>query len=253
MNPDTLTLAFWATALIAAWMQSLTGFALGLVLMGVTGLFGLMPIPQAAIVTSILVVVNAAMILGRGWRDIDRPALALTLAGSMPAMLAGYALLHWLAGQALWALQLLLGLLIAGSALQLAARPRARAERSAPWSFVATGAVGGVMGGLFATAGPPIIWQLYRQPMAMAAVRVTLVAAFAANQILRLGLAAATDGIPAATLVAALGAVPAVLIGTTVARRWPPPLSPGALRRLAFGLLFLSGLSLIVAGLSRIG
>ena len=165
-------LIFWAIAALAAWVQTLTGFALGLILMGATGALGLMPVPQAAAITSLLVLVNAVLVLSRGWRDVDRPALRLILLGAFPALIAGFFLLNWLAGTALGLLQLLLGLVIAGSAAQLAARPTLRETRSPPVTFFLSGLIGGTMGGLFATTGPPVIWHLYRQPMPLAAVRV---------------------------------------------------------------------------------
>ena len=246
------TLGFWILAAIAAWMQTLSGFALGLVLMGGAALFNLMPLPQAALVTSFLVVFNGAMVLGRDWRFIDRQAFGLTLAGSIPTLGLGYAALHWLAGQTIGGLQLLLGLLISAAALQLAVNPRPQARRSGPAVFVATGAAGGILGGLFSTAGPPIIWNLYRQPIALTTVRVTLVSVFVVNQILRLGMAGATSGIGLPVLWAAAGTLPAVMAGTYVARRWPPPLGPQAMRRLAFALLMLSGGSLAMAGTVRL-
>ncbi|MFT4150720.1 MAG: TSUP family transporter, partial [Paracoccaceae bacterium] len=204
--PDPQTLALWALAFAAAWTQTLTGFALGLILMGGCGLFGLLPLPEAALVTSVLVLVNGSIVLRQGWRQVDRQVLALTLAGTAPMLAIGFALLGWLAGQALWLLQLLLGLLIAGSALQLAARPQVRAQRSPAASFVAAGAAGGLLGGLFATAGPPIIWHLYRQPMTLGTLRVTLVAVFAINQALRLAIAAAATGIGGQVALVAAGA-----------------------------------------------
>ena len=100
-------LIFWAIAALAAWVQTLTGFALGLILMGATGALGLMPVPQAAAITSLLVLVNAMLVLSRGWRDVDRPALRLILLGAFPALIAGFFLLNWLAGTALGLLQLL--------------------------------------------------------------------------------------------------------------------------------------------------
>lgn len=246
------TLGFWILAAIAAWMQTLSGFALGLVLMGGAALFNLMPMPQAALVTSFLVVFNGAMVLGRDWRFIDRQALSLTLIGSLPTLGLGYAALHWLAGQTIGGLQTILGLLISAAALQLAVNPRPRSQRSGPAAFVATGAAGGILGGLFSTAGPPIIWNLYRQPIALTTVRVTLVSVFVVNQILRLGIASTTTGIGLPVLWAAAGTLPAVMAGTYVARRWPPPLGPQAMRRLAFGLLLLSGGSLAMAGIVRL-
>lgn len=252
MTLDTPTLGFWILAAIAAWMQTLSGFALGLVLMGGAALFNLMPLPQAALVTSILVVFNGAMVLGRDWRFIDRQAFTLTLIGSIPTLGLGFAALHWLAGQTIGGLQVMLGLLISGAALQLAVNPKPLAQRSAPAVFVATGVAGGILGGLFATAGPPIIWNLYRQPIALTAIRVTLVSVFVVNQILRLGMAQATTGIGTTVLWTAAGTVPAVTVGTYVARRWPPPLGPQAMRRMAFALLMLSGGSLAMAGIVRL-
>lgn len=253
MSSDPGILIFWAIAALAAWVQTLTGFALGLILMGVTGALGLMPVPQAAAITSLLVLVNAVLVLSRGWRDVDRPALKLILMGAFPSLIAGFFLLGWLAGSALGLLQLLLGIVIAGSAAQLAARPQLRETRSPPFTFFLAGLIGGMMGGLFATTGPPVIWHLYRQPMPLAAVRVTLVSVFLLTQILRTGLVIGSGGITAALLVSAAGAAPSVVLGTWLARRFPPPVRTATIRKVALGLLFLSGVSLIFSAMGKLG
>lgn len=253
MELSPALLIFWAIAALAAWVQTLTGFALGLILMGATGALGLMPVPQAAAITSLLVLVNAVLVLSRGWRDIDRPALRLILLGAVPALIAGFFLLGWLAGMALGLLQLLLGLVIAGSAAQLAARPKLRETRSSPVTFFLSGLIGGLMGGLFATTGPPVIWHLYRQPMPLAAVRVTLVATFFLTQLLRTSLVIGSGGITLPLLISAAGAAPAVILGTWAVRRFPPPVQPSTIRKAALVLLFLSGASLIVSSLGKLG
>ncbi|WBU56891.1 TSUP family transporter [Paracoccus sediminicola] len=252
MSVDPNMLIFWAIAMLAAWVQTLTGFALGLILMGATGALGLMPVPQAAAITSLLVLVNAVIVLARGWRDVDRAALCLILAGAFPALIAGYALLGWLAGSALGVLQLLLGIVIAGSAAQLVVRPSPRQNRSTPGTFFLSGLTGGLMGGLFATTGPPVIWHLYRQPMTLASVRVTLVSVFCVTQMLRSALVAASGAIDAALLTSAAGAAPAVILGTFLARRLPPPVSTATIRKTALALLFLSGMSLIVSAAGKL-
>lgn len=243
-------LAFWLIAGLAAWVQTMVGFGLGLILMGGAGLIGAISLPQAAAATSILVIMNGCLVLMRDWRGVDRPALVLVLLGAMPGLILGYLLLNWLAGTSLGLLQLLLGLVIAGSALQLAWRPRAQATRSGAPSFVLTGLLGGMMGGLFATSGPPIIWQLYRQPLPLATVRLTLVAVFLLTQILRIGLVIGSGNFGAPILVAAAGAAPAVALGTWLARSHPPRVAPETIRRAALALLFLTGLTMIAAGLT---
>lgn len=252
MQPDGQTLIFWALVAVAAWMQTTTGFALGLLLMGGVGLLGLMPLPQAAVITSMLVIANSVLVLRTGWRDVDRRLLAITLAGAMPTLVAGFWLLGWLAASGIGLLQLMLGLVIAVAAIQLMARPRQRMALSPDWSFFVAGASGGVLGGLFATTGPPVIYHLYRQPLPLQVVRVTLIAIFSITQIERTLLASLVTGIDGDVLIRAAGAFPAVALGTFLARNLPPPFSVATIRRIALALLFLSGVSMIVASLSRL-
>ena len=239
-------------AVVAAWAQTLTGFALGLILMGGVGALGLMDVPQAATVTSILVALNGALVLRAGWRDLNRPILILMLVGAVPGLLAGYALLTWLAGHSLAMLQLLLGLAVAGSAVQLSLNATRGTSHAPPLANVLVGVAGGLMGGLFATPGPPLIWQLYRLPVGLATIRVILGAIFFVTLVLRLALVAADTGISREVLLGAAGAAPAVMLGTWIARRFPPPVSPMTLRRIALALLFLSGLALVRPGLAQL-
>lgn len=242
---------FWLLGFAGAWCQTLTGFALGLIVMSGTTLFGLLPLPVTAQIISVLVLLNGALVLWRDHRHADRQALAFAVAGAMPMIALGYWLLNWMAGSAVEWLRLILGVFIAVAALQLVRRPEPWAERSPAAAFAVAGASGGVMGGLFATSGPPLIWLLYRQPLALDAIRVTLVSYFVATQAWRLALTMADQSIDRLTLVALAGALPAIALGTWVARRFPPPVAPLVIRRGALALLFLSGVALVVtAGLA---
>ena len=233
-------------AMFAAWTQTLTGFAFGLILMGGVGISGLIPLPEAAVVVSVLTIVNGSLMLRSDWRELDRYAFGLFMAGSIPGLALGYVSLLWLAGAALGALQALLGAIIIGASLQMMRRPRTQALRSSAVAFFAAGFAGGIMGGLFSTAGPPVIWQMYRQPTSLAAVRVTLVAVFASNAVVRLLLVMASTGFPVHAVSAALISFPLVMLGTLIARAYPPPLSPNVMRQLAFSLLLLSGLAMLL-------
>lgn len=242
-------LGFWLVAAGAAWVQTLAGFGLGLILMAATGLFGFLPLPQAAAVTSILVIVNTGAILWRGWPEVDRQALWPTLAGAAPGLVLGFVALDWLAGNALVVLRLILGVVIIVAALQAFLAGRPRPSRSGAPSFVVTGFFGAIMGGLFATSGPPIIWQMYRQPLPLSAIRSTLIAVFMTTQILRVALLGGSGGMTAQIGWATLGAAPAVLLGTWAARRHPPRISAGQIRRMAQILLAVSGIALLVPAL----
>lgn len=149
---------FVALAFVAAYVQTLTGFAFGLLLMGGLALTGLVPLPEAAIVVSLLTLANAVVVLARGWRDIAARPFLLSLAGGLPMVVAGYALLTLLASSSLSMLRLILGLAIIVSSLQLIRRPPPLAQPSGGPAFVFFGGLGGVMGGLFSTAGPPLVF-----------------------------------------------------------------------------------------------
>ncbi len=244
MAPAALA-GFLAIAAIAAYVQTLTGFAFGLVMMGAIALVGLLPLPDAAAMVGVLTLVNATqMMLHGGWREVLRRELSLILVTSLPSLVVGYFLLEWLYDTRADLLKVLLGLVIMASSLQLAMRPQPLAERSSSASFVGFGIISGLMGGLFSTGGPPLVYHLYRQPLPMKRIRETLVAAFGAAQVVRLTLVAASGNIPPPSTLAGAFAIPLVMAATYAARRWPPPLSAVAMRRIVFVLLFLSGVSL---------
>lgn len=229
---------------VAAYAQTLTGFAFGLITMGGVGLSGLISLPDAAMLVSLLTLVNATQMLVKGWRDVAWREFRLVMAASLPTLFIGYRLLEWLAdSQADW-LRLALGFVIIVSSLQLARKPQPLAQRSGSPSFLFFGSVAGLMGGMFSTSGPPLVYHFYRQPMTLVTIRETLVTVFALNALCRTGLVAASGQIPSPSVLSGLLAVPVVMAATHLARRYPPAISPAALRRIVFVLLFLSGVAL---------
>ncbi len=236
----------------AAYLQTLTGFAFGLITMGGVGLTGLLSLPDAAMIVSVLSLVNAAQMLAKGWRDVAWREFWLVMATSIPLLFVGYGLLEWLADTRADLLRLLLGFAIIVSSLQLARKPEPLARKSGDPSFLFFGGIAGLMGGMFSTAGPPLVYHFYRQPMPMVKVRETLVTVFALNAVFRIGLVAASGSLPSGSTWSGLLAIPAVMGATYAARRWPPPLSPITMRRMVFGLLFLSGVSLAAPALAPV-
>jgi uncharacterized membrane protein YfcA len=237
-------IGFLLLAGIAAYVQTLTGFAFGLITMGGVGLTGLLSLPDAAMLVSILTLVNATQMLLKGWRDVDWRRFGLVLVASWPCLLIGFHLLGWLAESRADLLRLALGFVIIVSSLQLARRPEPLRQPSGAASFLFFGSIAGLMGGLFSTAGPPLVYHFFRQPMPLVVVRETLVTIFALNALFRTGLVVATGQIPSASTLSGLLAIPAVMAGTHLARRYPPPIPQAVMRQVVFVLLFLSGVSL---------
>ncbi|MCM2291021.1 sulfite exporter TauE/SafE family protein [Allorhizobium sp. BGMRC 0089] len=229
---------------LAAYMQTLAGFALGLIIMGAVGLTGILPLADAANLVSVLGIVNAVQVLRRGWRDIAMAQFVPIVVASLACLFVGYWLLGLMLSTSLTWLKLVLGVVIILSSLQLLMKPEPLAKLSSTASFVFFGAIAGLMSGLFSTAGPPLVYHLYRQPLKPASIRETLVAIFAINAVIRLATVAGTGNMPSPHFWWSLLTIPVVMLFTFLAKRWPPPISPVALRRLAFVLLFLSGASL---------
>lgn len=229
---------------LAAYVQTLTGFAFGLITMGGVGLTGLLSLPDAAMLVSILTLVNATQMLLKGWRDVDWRKFGLVLIASWPSVFIGFHLLEWLAASRADLLRLALGFVIIVSSLQLARKPNPLKQPSSAPSFLFFGSIAGLMGGMFSTAGPPLVYHFYRQPMPLVVVRETLVTIFALNALFRTGLVATSGQIPHASTLSGLFAIPVVIAATHLARRYPLPLTQAAMRQIVFLLLFLSGVSL---------
>ena len=116
-------------------------------------------------------------------------------------------------------------------------------------SFFASGVLSGLCGGLFGIAGPPVIYQCYRQPMPLVAIRNMLILLFAVTSGMRTLFVALRGQLDAEILILTAWAIPAVALATYIGRRWPPSLPPLVMRRIAFATLMLIGCGLIISEL----
>jgi hypothetical protein len=174
------------------------------------------------------------------WRVI-RPAIWPSLGG----VLAGLALLFWLSDSALHLLKIALGMTVMGSAALLVIKFKSKSEIDSPGSFALTGLLAGLMGGLFSTAGPPLVYKLYRQPLSLPVIRQALLVMFGLSQLVRLGVVLISGQFTPASIAYSVLAVPMLLAVTYYNRRHPPKLSTEAVSRMAAVLLFMAGASLI--------
>jgi uncharacterized membrane protein YfcA len=207
---------------LATFCQNLTGFAFGLIFVGVAGATHLMSIADAANVACLLSVVNGVTYL-RAHRQVPQwTLLKPMLVSSVIGVIAGV---------------LLLGLAIVACALLLLLQKQVNAQMSGPVSLWVAGVASGLLGGLFATPGPPMVYHLYRQPLDRLVVRQCLFSMFLTCALLRLVMVAWEGGITASVLLAAALAFPVVTVVTWLHMRHQPA-QP----------LVLSGASLLVSG-----
>ena len=230
---------------LATYAQNLTGFAFALILLGLVSALNLASVVDAANAATLLTLLNAGIHfrqhrLTPQWR-IMRPALATSLVG----VVLGVALLAWLSGNAVQALRGLLGVVIMACAVLLLLNGRPRATLSGPGPFALAGVVSGVMGGLFSSPGPPLVYHMYRQPLERWVVMQCLLLVFTVNAALRLVLVIVAGEMSLRSLALSACAVPAVVLVNRWHHRRPPGFSEDTVRRLVGGLLVLAGLALV--------
>lgn len=237
-------LVFLGCVALAAWVQNLTGFALGLVMLGLVGLTRAVPLTDATNVASILTLVNAAAMFGTARPRLERRIMLPTLAASLVGVAAGVLLLGWLSDHAVTLLRLLLGVVIVGCAVVLMIEARVRAEPSPAAGFAAVGLLSGLLGGLFSTAGPPLVYHFYRQPLPLRAIRESLVAVFTLAAVVRLALMLAAGRVAVDVAWLALEAAPLVMALTWWMTRHPSGWQPRTVKALACALLVAIGAGL---------
>lgn len=234
-----------AVIAFATYFQTVTGFGLGMIVIGATSGFDLAPVSVVAAVVSLVTLVNSAVALPGRLHLIDWPGARAVLLGVIPASVVGVLLLDYLSSSAADVLKFMIGAVIAYSGVSFALKPRVLAERSSNRGFFLCGMFSGLSGGLFGMAGPPAIFHFYRQPMEIASIRCMLLLVFAFTSTSRTLFVATRGGLTAEVWALTAFAVLLVALASYAGRRFPPPFSAATMRRIAFATLLLIGLSLM--------
>ena len=241
---------FLCIVALGCYTQAITGFSLGLILVSLSALFSLMSIELASIVVSLISIANTGLALIRSGCHVRWRMVTAVLVTGIPATYAGVVLLEHMSESSHSLLRLLLGITIIGSSLLLVLNPRTLARESGLWSFGGLGAIAGLLGGMFAAFGAPLIFQFYRQPMKIVHIRDSLLLIFFLVSIARVGFLLVKDAIPQEAYVQALIALPITLAFTVLGGKLPPIFSDLGMRRLAFSILMLAGIGMMIPDLS---
>lgn len=250
MNIETAA-ALLGVIAIGTYFQTVTGFGLGMIVIGVSSGFGLAPISLVAAIISLVTLMNSAVALPGRLHHVDWPAMRFVLGGVLPSAVAGVLLLEYMSVAAATLLQLLLGITIIYSGVVFMLRPEPLVQRSSNRSFFFSGFLSGLFGGLFGMAGPPVIFHFYRQPFDLAMVRHMLLLTFAFTAGTRTVFAGTRGTFTPEVWVLIGFTVPLVALATLAGRRYPPPFSQLTMRRIAFGVLVVIGGGLVFNTLFR--
>lgn len=251
MNLEFL-LPFLFIVAFASYVQTVTGFALAMIVMGVVTGLGMASVSDISVIVTIVMLGNCTFALSGALHYVDWHAVRAATLGVLPAIVAGVLLLDYLSKSAAEVLQLLLGMAIVSGGIHVMMWPTPRAVRSTDGSFALSGVLGGIFGGLFGVAGPPLIYLFYRQPLPLVVIRKTLIMIFAITSLSRLAFIGAQGKVTVGLLVTGSVALPVVALATMVGRRFPPPFSDTVMRRIVFLLLTVIGVSLVFAALRHL-
>lgn len=246
-------LAFLLCVALASYAQNLTGFAFSLILLGLVSVLHIASIADTANAAMVLTLVSAWTYFRTHRAAVPWQLVRPALVGSGIGVAAGVLLLGWLSGASLLLLRALLGLCVLGCALLLVARSTQGAAPMRPARFALVGVLAGLLGGLFSTSGPPLVYYLYRQPLDRETVRRALLSIFAFGALVRLVLVLPTGQFSLRSALLAACAVPVVYGVTRWHHRMQPRLSVGTLQRVVAGLLGLTGVTLLVDAWRQVG
>lgn len=239
---------FLIIAGFAGYFQTVTGFGLGMIVMGLTGALAIAPVASVAVVVSLMTLANCAVALPRRLHQVYWSLAGATILGMLPAVIAGVLLLNYLSDSNTAAVRVLLGVVILYAGVNLLIKKKLQAKVNGLGVFSVFGALAGFLGGLFGVGGPPLIYHYYRQPLDPVRIRTTLILLFAASSTVRTSFVIAQGDMTLDILQLAAWAFPLVALGTVLGRYYPPNWSAQTMRGIVFGVLIIIGLRLIVVG-----
>ena len=246
MPLDQNSVFFLILVFVGAVVQSLTGFAMALIILGGVAALGLAGISETAAVVSILSLFNAGLALRYNYRLIDYTLMKTMSIGMVPAVFAGLLILEYMSEAFSHLLRISLGVMIISAGILLFLKPTPYPAISHTSTQSLIGALGGVMAGTYGAGGAPFAYLLYRQPLDFNIVRATLLALFAISTLTRTVLVGASGSLSSSVLSLVVLGLPIVLIATLVSVKLGKYLPDTLLRKYTFLLLMLVGAFLIV-------
>jgi uncharacterized membrane protein YfcA len=237
---------------IATIMQTLSGFGFGLLVVASFTLLDVLPLTATTFLVSLLGLVNSTIVVIKNRNAVKIPELKLMLYTGIPLMLLGFVLLEYMSAHLTQLLNFILGIsILLCCGLMLVGREKVNKE-SGRSSFLIAGGLSGLLGGLFSTSGPPLVFQCYKQSWSIEAIRSTLLAVFTISGLVRVGIA--TFGtLPEPDIMFLIAAaIPLVLLVTHFARKLTDYVDAKWVYIIAITLLGLSGVSLVATSAASI-
>ena len=128
----SVVLVFLIVVLFGSYFQSVTGFAMGMIIVSVLGGFRILEIPLLTAVISLLTILNVLLALRGQYFLIDTRLFFWLGLGQVPAIFVGLSLMNWLDVNSRWILEVCLGLFITFGSISMVLKPEPNDNRSGP-------------------------------------------------------------------------------------------------------------------------
>ena len=234
---------------LATLLQTLSGFGFGLMVVSSFTLFNIMPLTATTFLVCFLSLFNSISLVIKSREHINTRAFRIIVISGIPFMILGYALLEYLSEQTASWLNIILGFAILSCCALLLIKRKHTAPSGKAYGFSIAGALGGLLGGLFSTFGPPVVFQCYRQQWPINQIRITLLAVFSVTAAIRLAIIPFGTLPSQGTLLLTVCAIPVVVIFTRIGRLLAAKVDASFVRLLALLMLTASGATLIIKSL----
>ncbi|WP_043994355.1 sulfite exporter TauE/SafE family protein, partial [Moritella sp. PE36] len=181
------------------------------------------------------------------FHQLNRRIVIMTVLGMLPGLIIGLALLEYLSGSFNDMLQTILGVAIIGAGISMILKsPHKERKASKQGAFFCAGTASGILTGMFSMGGPPLVYIFYRQPFTLNLIRLYLLSIFFVSSISRITMVGIQGGLTTDMLLFSAVCIPVVLSVSWVAKHYPPPISLDNMRKIAFFMLMIIGLSLLI-------
>lgn len=232
---------------MGSYCQVTAGFAFGLIVMAGIGLFDILPLEEGAILVMLLGLINTTMAL-KGQNLSPRQIKTVPFIWFSPiGVVIGLYLLYWMINYPTWynVLYMMLGAFIMFAGLSVMIKPSKGRKKSPMGVFYFFHILGGICGGLFCTAGPPIIYILYRQPWCMRMLRRMTLTIFGLGLATRTVFTTFHGGYTMDLILLFLSLLPTVYITTIIAKKYVKRAPAKFVRTMAAVLLMFSGVNIL--------
>jgi uncharacterized membrane protein YfcA len=239
MNP---MLAAACIAMAALFVRGFTGFGSALIMTPLLLFF--FDIKATVVATAIVEILGSFWVTVQARKDIDSSHLRMLLPVALLGMLVGWLTLITVESGTLKRVFGTLTVLFAVRMIITLRRPDSHRKRWPSVIGYLAGAMSGLLGGLFGTAGPPIVVFLENQTTAKAVLRATLLAYFLAVDVLRMIPYAFSKLITNQVLEISAAMFPASLIGAYLGRKLQARVSESVFRLMVGAVLLATGVLL---------